>query len=178
MAQSAVQAPSDQHRTTRQLVYFEEIGLLVKYGIEPKVNIAEGQCHWALRQQVPGIPVPEIYGWLKDGDLTFLFLEPVHGITLEKIWTSLSRPERTEICTQLRSMLKELRDLRQDPGQQFIGITPVCQTFIFVLTPVGDISRGPLADIVFTNGNLPRGGPFADVKEFHDWLSSMLTRGK
>ena len=47
-----------------------------------------------------------------------------------------------------------------------------------LLMLAGNINRGPLTDIVFTNGTLPHAGPFATVKEFHDWLSAMLTRGK
>lgn len=31
---------------------------------------------------------------------------------------------------------------------------------------------------MFTNGVLPRAGPFTTVKEFHDWLSSMVKLGK
>lgn len=72
----------------------------------------------------------------------------------------------------------EHRELRPDPDHSFIGRDSVCQNCIFLLTLVGDISRGPLADIVFTNGNLPRGGPFANVKEFHDWLSWILIKDK
>ncbi|EGX92351.1 serine/threonine-protein kinase Sgk2 [Cordyceps militaris CM01] len=140
---------------------FEELGLLVKFGSEPVVSIAEGQCLWALQHALPSVPVPEIYGWARDGDLTYLFMELVSGITLENIWSALSRPERTQICTELRYMLKELRSLRQEPGQQFVG----------------HINRAPLSDKVFTNGVLPRAGPFTDVKQFHDWLSSMLTLG-
>lgn len=50
LARSFLQAPADQHRITRPPVYYDDLGLLVKYGVEPKVNIAEGQCLWALRQ--------------------------------------------------------------------------------------------------------------------------------
>lgn len=31
---------------------------------------------------------------------------------------------------------------------------------------------------MFTNGTLPRGGPFNSVKGFHDWLSAMIKWGK
>ncbi|ATY66737.1 serine threonine-kinase Sgk2 [Cordyceps militaris] len=150
-ARSATQAPSFRRCKHRPPVRFEELGLLVKFGSEPVVSVAEGQCLWALQHALPSVPVPEIYGWARDGDLTCLFMELVPGITLENIWSALSRPERTQICTELRYMLTELRSLRQEPGHQFV---------------------------VFTNGVLPRGGPFTDVKEFHDWLSSMVKWGK
>ncbi|KAK7996659.1 inner nuclear membrane protein SRC1 [Apiospora arundinis] len=162
LAQSAVQAPSFQDCEERPPVYFEELGLVVKYGKEPKVNIAEAQCLWALKQVGPQIPVPEIYGWTHDTEYTYLFIKLVPGITLEKAWESLARPERVQLCEQLRSITIELRTLQHEPDDQFLG----------------DISGGPLADIIFTSGNLPRAGPFVTTKEFHDWLSSMLKKDK
>ena len=38
------------------------------------------------------------------------------------------------------------------------------------------MNRGPLGDVIFTNGVLPRAGPFSSVPEFHDWLSAMVKR--
>jgi hypothetical protein len=35
-----------------------------------------------------------------------------------------------------------------------------------------------LLDIVFTDDTKPSAGPFASVKEFHDWLSYLTKRGK
>ena len=43
---------------------------------------------------------------------------------------------------------------------------------------IGHINRDPYSDIVFTNGSLPRAGPFHSVTEFNDWLSAMIKRGK
>lgn len=143
----------------------------------PKSTLLKASASGPCASECPKVSVPEVYGWLKDGNRVYIFMELVQGITLEKIWDSLSRIERTQICTQLRSILTELRGLQQDPHHNFIGRTWYVYNGVFLLTLTGDIGRGPLADIVFTNGNLPRGGPFTNVKEFHDWLSSMLTRG-
>lgn len=121
LAESAVQAPSFQDCEERPPVYFEELGLVVKYGKEPKVNIAEAQCLWALKQVMPHIPVPEIYGWTQDTKYTYLFIEFVHGDTLEKIWDSLPQSERIQLCGQLRSILAELRTLQQEPDDRFLG---------------------------------------------------------
>jgi hypothetical protein len=120
LAQSAVQNPSFQDCQERPPVYFKDLGLVVKFGKDPKVSVAEGQCLWAL-QHVPGIMVPEIYGWTQDGSFTYLFLELVHGVTLEKLWHDLARSERVEICEQLRFILAELRCLQQEPDDVFIG---------------------------------------------------------
>ncbi|GJN71062.1 phosphotransferase family protein [Purpureocillium lilacinum] len=162
LAASAAQHPPFDDKYSRALVWFRDLGLLVKYGWPPKVTVAEGQCLWALRRNVPRVPVPEIYGWVEQEGRVFLFMELVNGVMLEERLSSLTQEERSGICESLRSMLTELHRLRQEPGNAFVG----------------DISRGPLGDIVFTNGSLPRGGPFTSVKEFHDWLSAMIKWGK
>ena len=122
LEQSPKQGPPDQHWRFRPPVYFEELGLLVKYGFDPKVTVAEGQCLWALRQAaLPRVPVPEIYGWTKDEHYTFLYMELVHANSIDKLWVSLSREERVHICAQLRSMLNELRSIERDPDEHFVG---------------------------------------------------------
>ena len=45
-------------------VRFQSLNLLVKYG--SAINIAEGQCLWAVSRYASGVPVPEIYGWRPD----------------------------------------------------------------------------------------------------------------
>ncbi|KAI9654126.1 MAG: hypothetical protein M1829_000980 [Trizodia sp. TS-e1964] len=141
-------------------VRFEELNLLVKYGKD--ITIAEGQCLWALRRLLlTTVPVPEVFGWTQDGSEFFIFMELVPGVTLENKWASLSNPQRIEICEQLRGMVLELRQLKQDPTDHFLG----------------HISRKPLLDIVFTGNTKPPAGPFISVPEFHDWLSSMTKRG-
>ncbi|TQV92188.1 hypothetical protein IF1G_09260 [Cordyceps javanica] len=122
LATSVAQTPSNGLFTAApSTLAFENLGLLVKFGREPVVNIAEGQCLWMIQPAVPGIPVPEIYGWTQEGDLTFLFMELVPGITLKSMWCSLSHSERTQICTELRNMVRDMRRLRQEAGQSFIG---------------------------------------------------------
>ncbi|POR37750.1 Uncharacterized protein TPAR_02060 [Tolypocladium paradoxum] len=161
LAKSAAQDPRFRNRQDRPPVRFEELGLLVKFGKEPRVTIAEGQCLWTLRRVLPQVPVPEVYGWVQDEDYVFLFMELVQGVTLKERWACLTQEERIGLCENLRTMLGKLRHLRQEPGNTFLG----------------DISRGPFGDVVFTNGNLPRAGPFSSVKEFHDWLSAMTKIG-
>ncbi|KAK8106822.1 uncharacterized protein PG998_008835, partial [Apiospora kogelbergensis] len=150
LAESAIQAPSCQHCRERPPVYFEELGLVFKYGKAPRVNIAEAQCLWALKQVVPHIPAPEVYGWTQYTEYTYLFIEFVHGVTLENVWDSLPQSERIQLCGQLRSILAELRH----------------------------INRGPLTDVVVAGGNFSPAGPFSSVAEFHDWLSWMLVKDK
>ncbi|KAF5025168.1 hypothetical protein F66182_2744 [Fusarium sp. NRRL 66182] len=162
LAKSADQDPYFNHRVHHPPVFFESLRLVVKFGRDPKVTVAEGQCLWALRQYVPDVPVPEIYGWVEEDGQVFLYMELIEGTTLEKRWDSLCQSERVSVCEQLRSMINKVRQLRQDPDDQFLG----------------HINRDPYTDIVFTNGVLPRAGPFLLVRDFHDWLSAMIKRGK
>ncbi|CAM1506082.1 Fc.00g057230.m01.CDS01 [Cosmosporella sp. VM-42] len=121
VAQRDIQHPRYQGTTVHPPVVFEDLGLFVKYGEDPRVTIAEGQCLWALRQFLPQVPVPEIYGWAKEGLYTFLYMELMPGVTLEKRWDSLSRIEKVGVCKQLKTMVTEFHCLRPEPSKQFIG---------------------------------------------------------
>lgn len=122
LAASAAQHPPFDDKYSRALVWFRDLGLLVKYGWPPKVTVAEGQCLWALRRNVPRVPVPEIYGWVEQEGRVFLFMELVNGVMLEERLSSLTQEERSGICESLRSMLTELHRLRQEPGNAFVGM--------------------------------------------------------
>jgi len=100
-------------------VSFRALNLLVKYG--PKITVAEGQCMWAIRKLLPSVPVPEIYGWCRDEGHIFLYMQLIDGITLADAWPDLDVEEKYELCGQLDGMLGDLRELRQDPANPFIG---------------------------------------------------------
>ncbi|KAH7007376.1 hypothetical protein EDB80DRAFT_577251, partial [Ilyonectria destructans] len=93
------------------LVIFEDLGLLVKFGEDPFVTIAEGQCHWALRRLLPPVPVPEIYGWIQGGHFKFLYMEFVPRVTLKKRWNSLAQTEKERVCEQLKTIIIEFQTL-------------------------------------------------------------------
>ncbi|KAI9679790.1 MAG: hypothetical protein M1817_004804 [Caeruleum heppii] len=134
-------------------VRFERLNLLVKAGTE--VTIAEGQCLWALRQLLADrVRVPEVYGWQRDGSETFIYMELIEGITLMERWQSLTSDEKRNLADQLGDMIKAWRQLKQDPGDQFLG----------------SISRQPLLDIMFEY--LPPAGPFSTVEQFNEWYST------
>lgn len=106
----------------KNTVIFESLGLVVKYGKEPRVSVAEGQCLWWLHRYLPSVPVPEIYGWIDDGGEVFLYMQLVEGVTLEKRWDSLSREDKVGVCEQLRDMVDELRGVKRDPEDRFLGM--------------------------------------------------------
>ncbi len=70
-------------------VTFQDQGLIVKYGSE--ITIAEAQCLWYFNIHMKDqVPTPELFGWLRDGGETFIYMELVLGETLEDAWPSLS----------------------------------------------------------------------------------------
>lgn len=99
---------------------FSELNLLVKYG--GAASIAEGQCLWMIRSYLgDAVPVPEVYGWCREGDESFIYMELIRGCTLDQRWDRLSTIEKESLCEQLRPMLGALHTLRQDPAQNFVG---------------------------------------------------------
>jgi aminoglycoside phosphotransferase (APT) family kinase protein len=92
----------------------------VKYGTE--VTLAEGQCLLFIRNTLSEVvPVPEVYGWCKDDDQVFIYMELVDGMTLEKSWDTMTEGEKTSAGQQLHDMVDALRGLKQDSWPPFIG---------------------------------------------------------
>ncbi|CDO77622.1 hypothetical protein BN946_scf184946.g15 [Trametes cinnabarina] len=138
-------------------VTFKSLNLLVKYGTE--ITIAEGQCLWAIRQLLKeSIPVPEVYGWQTEGDMVFIFMELMHGVTLEERYPSLSPEEKSSIAHQLKVVTTALRSLKQDPADPFVG----------------HIGRQPLQDVLFDTD--PNSGPFPSITALLDYYADYATR--
>ncbi|KAL1970916.1 hypothetical protein VTN77DRAFT_2750 [Rasamsonia byssochlamydoides] len=84
----------------------------------------------------------------------------VQGETLEKRWDSLTAEQKAAFREQLRSMVVLLRKLKQAQSDQFIG----------------HIARQPLHDVIFIANSCPPAGPFATVRDFHDWFAWLPCR--
>lgn len=81
-------------------VIFKDQGLFVKWG--SAVRLSEGQSLYAIGQLLKDhVPVPEIYGWRKDGDETFIYMEYLHAQTLEQVWDTLEPHDRVSVCYEL-----------------------------------------------------------------------------
>lgn len=160
-----------------KIAVFERLNLLVKFGLEE--SIAEGQCLYTIRRVFgTTIPVPEVYAWYVDNQESFIFMEFVHGISLEKRWGQLSAEGRQKVCEELHEFLNKLRGATQDPQNQFIGIVILILDFpdSADISLSGHISRTPLLDIAFPVDALPTAGPFPTVKAFNDWFSRLYRR--
>lgn len=99
---------------------FESLGLFVKWG--SAMRIAEGQALYAIRHYLDStVPVPEIYGWRTDGHEVFIYMEAISGRTLEQAWPDIEENDRIRICSELRTALDNMRQLKQSPDDIFIG---------------------------------------------------------
>ena len=167
------QSPQSQHNSAQpDPARFEEFGLIVKFG--PHVKVEEALCLWAIRRALrDDVPVPEVYGWRRDGKEVFIYMELIQGATkLQDRWKALSNDDKTSVCYQLREMTTSFRTLEQDPRNSFVGKYPFL-LLVMVANPSspGSINHGPLQDYVLEGK--PEGGPFASVRLFNDWFSQL-----
>ena len=96
------------------------MGLFVKWG--SGIEVAEYQTLYAIRRvSKNAIPVPDIYGWRLDGGERFIYMELFKGPTLERAWNALGTDDRISICSQLQTIVHNLRQLKQDPHDLYIG---------------------------------------------------------
>ena len=122
-AQAARQNHVDISKWRPPPAEFPDLNLLVKYG--GAVSIAEGQCLWMIRYYLGHkVPVPEVYGWCRDGEETFVYMELIRGSTLEQRWDELSSKERSSLCDQLSPMVAALQALKQSPLENCVGKLP------------------------------------------------------
>lgn len=166
---------SDAQTSRPPPVLFEELGLIVKYGSE--ITPAEAQCLWYLNQyEKDRVPTPELYGWCRDGDETFIYMELVQADTLKERWPSLSEEERTIICKQLRVCVEAWSQIRQETEPYYVGQTMHMFGLTEVLTLSGQIGQQGVGDIIFSEHGDAHVGPFKDITAFHDFFARYSCR--
>lgn len=150
-AQAALQQPAQNWPPDP--VIFSDLNLLVKYG--GLASEHEYHCLQMIRTHFGDeVPVPEVYGCYRDGDEVFIYMELIHGRTLEQRWDQLSENDRMDLCSQLRSMVAALREVKQASGEEFIG----------------SITGGELLDRIFEGRQV---GPFASTSRLNDFLTQI-----
>ncbi|EDP53281.1 hypothetical protein ACP6JD_005091 [Aspergillus fumigatus] len=156
-------------------VIFEEMGLFVKWG--SSVQISEAQCLYAVHQFLKGdVPAPEVYGWRTEGNEAYIYMEYINGQSLEQAWPSMGYEDKAGICRELRTIFQHLRQVEQDPEDPFVGENIPGTLWIsdcrqLTLLFVGNIMKGPLYDRAFHVNYMQEAGPFATVRDFHDWFT-------
>ncbi|KAF1828170.1 kinase-like protein [Decorospora gaudefroyi] len=137
-------------------VAFPQQNLFVKYG--PRVKSSEGQCMRLVKYYLASsVPVPEVYGWDKDGDDVFLYMQLISGVPLDELWSHIGPEQKSLLCEDIRRIVENLGHLKQDHSEI-----------------VGSVTREMMTDHLFqdlSDGQTP--GPFKTVKQFHDWFSTI-----
>ena len=139
-------------------VIIKEQDLFIKYG--NNVNLEEAVVLSRIHKYLDcSIPVPEVYGWRKQGKENFIYMELIDGVPLSDCIGQLSNEDKDRVCSQLRTTFTTLSTLKQDS---------ISGPFI------GSIIRGPLRDKIFDDH--PATGPFATLDDFYDWLEYLPQR--
>lgn len=69
------------------------------------------------------VPVPEVFGWRAEDGTNFIEMSLVPGERLGDAWPSLPAEEKESIiCDELGSIQAQLRRLRPDSPETFIGM--------------------------------------------------------
>ncbi|KAB5545722.1 hypothetical protein GE09DRAFT_1061142 [Coniochaeta sp. 2T2.1] len=163
-------------------VRFEELGLIVKYGLD--ITIAEGQCLWYLNKHMKDeVPTPELFGWRRDNGETFIYMQLIHGKTMEEAWPSLSPDERSSICEQLRGYVKAWQRFAKSQNPTSSVSQAILRRTFYLRLKVnltvrqkGHVRRQGAGDIIFTDAMDPNPGPFVDLTEFHDYFARYSSR--
>lgn len=142
------------------VVKFEHLNLAVKIGHCSYMRLEEAQTMRAVRQVFANneVPVPEVFGWRKYGDLNFIYMSLIPGQTLREAWPTLFEADKTLICSDLSRIVRELRRVSQGTsGKRFIG----------------SINGGVVQDRFFKLDY--EEGPFQTIKSFNDWFLAAAT---
>jgi aminoglycoside phosphotransferase (APT) family kinase protein len=133
----------------------------VKFG--KGVSLQEG-LNMLFVQRTTDIPVPKVYALFHDKatNNNFIVQEYIPGKNLGDIWDDLDDDEKTDITSQLRRHLDQLRSLRQTGPPYFGGVwrRPSLDWYLN-----GGAERG---------GEATRPGPFENEE---DWVEAMVNVG-
>lgn len=103
----------------RRPVVFQGMNLVVKWG--GLVRREEAITLHALRKYFPRMPVPEVYAWRVDEGEVFIYMEHVRGRTLSSVFEEMTFSEHAQVIQGLRSIVDDLRLLKQAEKEEFIG---------------------------------------------------------
>ncbi|OJJ66773.1 hypothetical protein ASPBRDRAFT_79060 [Aspergillus brasiliensis CBS 101740] len=124
------------------------------------VQLSEAQCLYAIRQFLEDdIPVPEVYGWLTEGNIKYIYMEYVNGTSLEQAWPTMAHEDKASICRDLRGIFQSLRQVELDPED-----------------PFAKSRKRPLYDRALHVNYMHEAGPFATVRDFHAWFTFLPRR--
>ena len=102
------------------------------------------------------LPVPRVICAFGYRDCSYIVVERIKGEMIGIGWVNRSEESTTKLLTQLKNMVREMRELRPPEG---IGASSV--------------SGGPLFDCHLPGTSL-RFGPFCSIQSFHRYLTGVM----
>ncbi|KAJ5818170.1 kinase-like protein [Penicillium riverlandense] len=124
--------------------------------VGPMVQMGEAEALCLLRKWT-SVPVPEVFNAYTIGDVGFILMSKISGVTLEHCWQNLTRDSKNSIIRQLQSFIQEWRRIE---GPYF-----------------GSIDGGPCEDVLFQHSWDAKSrhyGPFLTRKEFNQGVVEAL----
>lgn len=122
-------------RRGARVVKFEHLNLAVKLGPSSYLRVEEAQTMRAIWQlfRHDEVPVPEVFGWRKYENWTFIYMSLVRGPTLREAWPSLTEGDKELISGELSRIVAALRRINQGSPSRFIGTFLIpCLRLLFV----------------------------------------------
>lgn len=96
-------------QSDRRIVKISD-GIVVKYG--GSVNLYEAQVMEYITKE--NIPVPKIYSYFKHGNINYIIMEEVQGVSLDSIWDSLTDDGRTKATKDIMDIITQLQRVEAD----------------------------------------------------------------
>ena len=102
--------------------------IAVKCG--PGMDFDEAITISHIRKHAPDLPIPESLGVASINSTKYHFMTFIEGVTLDKIWSSLTIPMKQSIRTQLGDILQHIRAIPLPPDPAIgSGDPPRCKDF-------------------------------------------------
>jgi len=127
----------------------------VKYRPPPGGHLSEAEAMVYVARHT-SIPVPKVYCAFTKGDITYILMERVKGVPLNRRWRSAGAQGQEHLRTQLRAFFKELRSL-PPPRPGHVGDVNYSKLYDDRIEPVGF-------------------GPFETARDFHKFLRNGITK--
>lgn len=102
--------------------------IAVKYGTDMDFDEAFAISH--IRKHAPDLPIPESLGVASINGTKYHFMTFIEGVSLDKIWSSLTIPMKQSVRTQLADLFHRLRAIPLPPDPAIgSGDPPRCKDF-------------------------------------------------
>jgi len=133
---------------TRTPTYPPHPKMVTKMGT--RVTALEAEAMTFVAENVPGIPVPQVYDFIEQANGNLILMDEIEGVPLDQSWRTMEDDAKSSICEQLADFIKMWRAIPKPIG--------------FHDEFVGSALGGPCTEPMLSNANV---GPFLTCKDFN-----------